>query len=125
MRGPGRLSGDPNGGPSDRPDVRRSLAKSRFSVFDGGAGSDQSTGEREEVARRREQAYHEECYACPVGKALRSVSEATRSDALEGLFEAVADLVRAGTKLVETLAERASAGRPTGGQDRIERITVE
>ncbi len=125
MSGPGRLSGGPEGEPSARRDARRSLSKSRFSVFDGGAGSDQSEGEREQRGTRREEAYHEECYACPVGKAFRSVSEATRSDALEGFFEAVADLVRAGTKLVETLAERASAGRPTGGQDRIERITVE
>jgi hypothetical protein len=111
-------------GTSEGAQAHRKLLKSRFSVFDGG-GEAVTEAESREPLDSGEHTYHSECYACPVGKAFQGISEAAHTDAFEGVLDALADLIRAGTKLVETVAQRAAGSPVAKRTETIERITVE
>ncbi|MER3395228.1 MAG: hypothetical protein C4318_02370 [Acidimicrobiia bacterium] len=104
--------------------TQRSLLKTRFSVFDGG-GDGAAVAEPDMELRSGEHRYHSECYACPVGEAFRNVSQAARSEAIEGLIDALAELVRTGSKLLESIAAWATSAQNRSGDEVIERVCVE
>ncbi len=126
MTGDGRLE-DANGIEATlNSQARRKLLKSRFSVFDGGASYAGASSDYDAVnPREREQSYHSECYACPIGKAMKGISEATQTDAVAGVLDALSELIRTGSRLLETLAARASSARFANEKETIERIPVE
>ena len=127
----------------------RRLGATRFSVFNGGISPDEAgaAGDAEKAAGyrgtsglegERRTSFHEECYACPVGGVFARIRQASgaygavrpditnqMAEPLGHLIESLSEVVRAGAKLLEVLAERAGASPKSDARETVERIPVE